>query len=167
MTKLIKVLAVAIMIAAGVTSYHTQLAVFRSWQVDTLTAFIAPISIDLLAVICSVAMHLPTITKAGRVTAVLVLVVAGSGSMAANWMAGTTVGAKAVHVGMVVCYLLAETVASQVRERAATATVVETVAMPEVEAEVLPVIPVSPAITAEGVQRAYSERHERRLRTGR
>jgi Protein of unknown function (DUF2637) len=122
MVKLIKALSIAIMIAAGVTSYHTQRTIFVDWQVDGLTATIAPISIDLLAIICSVSMHLPNITKAGRVTALCVLVLAGGGSAAANWMAGSTVGSKAVHVGMVVCYLLAETVASQVRSKA-TATV--------------------------------------------
>ena len=180
MVKLIRVLSVAIMVAAGITSYHTQLTVFRGWEVDALTAFIAPVSIDLLAVICSVAMHLPNITRAGRVTAVCVLVVAGGGSGAANWMAGSTVGAKAVHVGMVVCYLLAETVASQVRSREVSAVVVAAPGVQEKpalqdaeivadEAANLPKdAPVSPAPAGLRLQNGGvpSERHERRLRTG-
>lgn len=146
MVKLIKALSIAIMIAAGVTSYHTQRGIFLDWQVDVLTATIAPISIDMLAVICSVAMHLPNVTRAGRVTAVCVLVVAGGGSAAANWMAGSTAGSKAVHVGMVVCYLLAETVASQVRSRAPKdETVTVDVQAEQAAAPDLPDAPVSPA----------------------
>lgn len=175
MFKLIRVLSVAIMIAAGVTSYATQHGIFVRWEVDTLTAAIAPVSIDMLAVICSVAMHLPNVTRVGRVTAVLVLVAAGGGSATANWMAGSTPGAKAVHVAMVACYLLAETVASQVKSTGTLAAVVaapiaqETpvvqatvteVTADEAASEDLPEAPVSPA------PRMIPERTERRHRTG-
>lgn len=176
MFKLIRVLSVAIMIAAGVTSYTTQHGIFIRWEVDALTAAIAPVSIDMLAVICSVAMHLPNITRTGRVTAVLVLVMAGGGSAVANWMAGSTVGAKAVHVAMVACYLLAETVASQVKVQKTLAAIVaapiaqekpvvqETVTEPTADEAVSPDLPEAPVSPAAGV---YSERHERRLRRGR
>jgi hypothetical protein len=116
----IRLLSVAIMLLAGATSYLTQRALFVDWRVDSFTAAAAPISIDLLAVICALAVHAESITRGGRITAVLVLIVAGSGSMAANWIAGVTVGAKAVHLAMVVAYLLAESVASQAKARKET-----------------------------------------------
>jgi hypothetical protein len=42
-----------IMIAAMVSSYSTQLHLFRSWDVDSLTAYVAPAVIDILAITCA------------------------------------------------------------------------------------------------------------------
>jgi hypothetical protein len=109
----IRILSLLIMIAAGATSYLTQRSLFLDWRVDAFTASVAPISIDLLAVICTVALHHPEYTRKGRVVAAFVLVMTGSGSVTSNWIAGGTVGAKFVHAGMVGLYLLAEWVASQ------------------------------------------------------
>jgi hypothetical protein len=106
--------AVAIMAATLLVSYSTQRQLFLSWKCDELTATIAPIAIDLLAVSCTLAIHSYRSIVAG-----LVLVVTGGSSVAANFIAGETTGSKVVHGGMVVLYLLAELVATLKRRRTA------------------------------------------------
>jgi hypothetical protein len=176
MLKLVRPLALFIMIAAMASSYHTQLALFRMWQVDLFTAVIAPFAVDALAVICSIAIG--TKGARGKLLASVVLVVTLGGSMTANFIAGSTTGSKIVHAAMVLIYLLAELVSSRVGAGEVVATVAVATsttdaarpAMQEADTEFeadeamspyLPTAPVSPA------PRTYSERHERRLRTGR
>jgi len=113
MLKLIRPLALAIMIAAMASSYHTQIGLFHIWQVDGFTSAIAPISIDALAVICAIALGIEGV--GGKRLAAVVLIVTLSGSMTANFLAGSTLGSKIVHAAMVLIYLLAELVASRVR----------------------------------------------------
>lgn len=158
MLKLIRPLALFIMIAAMASSYHTQLVLFRTWEVDLFTAVIAPFAVDALAVICSIALGAKGVS--GKKLAATVLVVTLGGSMAANFIAGATPGSKIVHAGMVLIYLMAELVASKVRpaeEVAAVAVAVEVPSQPVVQATVtevfadeaaspdLPTAPVSPA----------------------
>jgi len=176
MLKLVRPLALFIMIAAMASSYHTQLRLFLVWQVDSFTAVIAPFSVDALAVICAIAIG--TTGVRGKGLAAAVLVVTLGGSMTANFIAGTTMGSKIVHAAMVLIYLLAELVSSRVGAKeaktevavAALTTDAARPAMQEADTEFeadeamspdLPTAPVSPA------PRTYSERHERRLRTGR
>lgn len=113
--KVIRVLSLLIMAAAAAVSFGTQRALFLSWQVDTFTAIIAPIAVDLLAIICTLAVHTDGVARKGRNTAIFVLVVTGAASVAANTVAGETVGSKIVHGAMVVLYLLAEWIAAQVK----------------------------------------------------
>jgi hypothetical protein len=180
MLKLIRPLALFIMIAAMASSYHTQLVLFRQWEVDLFTAVIAPFAVDALAVICSIGLGAKDVS--GKRLAATVLVVTLGASMAANFIAGATLGSRIVHAGMVVLYLMAELVASKVRPaEAATETAVTVQAQsnkPVVQATVtelvaddaaskdLPAAPVSPAPAGTSGQ-PYSERHERRLRRGR
>jgi hypothetical protein len=112
MLKLVRPLALFIMVSAMASSYHTQLSLFRLWQVDLFTAVIAPFAVDALAVICAIAIG----TKAarGKGLAASVLVVTLGGSMTANFIAGANLGSKIVHAAMVLVYLLAELVSSRV-----------------------------------------------------
>lgn len=157
---IILVISPLIMVATAVTSFKAQHAVFLGWEVDSTTAVVAPLSIDLLALLCSLAIHIPGLPTRTKVTAVIVLILTGAGSMVANWMAGETNGSKVVHAAMVLLYLLAESIASQVEEyvakvmamrRAASdaevkaAAVVDTVKASDAEAPELPEAPVSPA----------------------
>ena len=118
MLKLVRPLALFIMIAAMASSYHTQLALFRMWQMDLFTAVIAPFAVDALAVICSIAIG--TKGARGKLLASVVLVVTLGGSMTANFIAGSTTGSKIVHAAMVLIYLLAELVSSRVGAGEAT-----------------------------------------------
>lgn len=114
--RVIRVLSLAIMVAAAAVSYTTQRAIFLAWQCDAFTAGIAPIAVDLLAVICTLAIHAPNVALKGRRTAVVVLVVTAGSSTAANAIAGETVGARVVHGGMVLLYVMAEWIAAQVKQ---------------------------------------------------
>jgi hypothetical protein len=156
MLKLIRPLALFIMVAAMASSYHTQLVLFRTWKVDSFTAVIAPFAVDALAVICSIAIGAKG--ASGKLLAATVLVVTLGGSMTANFIAGATLGSRIVHAGMVLIYLMAELVASKVRAAEVGAAVVvqpvveepaavEQPATPEpVMVEELPVeVPVKPA----------------------
>ena len=116
MIKVIRVLSLLIMGAAALVSYSTQRGLFLGWRVDELTASIAPIAVDLLAIICTLAVHTDGVARKGRRAAIVVLVLTGSASTAANFLAGQTPGSKVVHAAMVVLYLLAEWIAAQVRD---------------------------------------------------
>lgn len=161
MLKLIRPLALFIMIAAMASSYHTQLVLFRVWRVDVFTAGIAPFAVDALAVICSIAIGAKGAT--GKPLAATVLVVTLGGSMTANFIAGATLGSRIVHAGMVLIYLMAELVASRVRAsevkeetvvavpaaegvRPVVQETVTEVTADEAASEDLPEAPVSPAV---------------------
>jgi hypothetical protein len=103
------------MVVAAAVSYQTQRGLFLAWSVDSFTAAIAPIAIDLLAIICTLAIHADGVAREGRKAAIVVLVITGSGSLTANFLAGHTLGSKAVHAAMVALYLLAEWIAAQVK----------------------------------------------------
>jgi uncharacterized protein DUF2637 len=118
--KVIRVLALAIMVAAASVSFGTQRAVFTAWHAGAYTSVVAPLSIDLLAILCNLALHTDNVVRAGRRVAALVLVVTMAGSLTANWTAGVTIGSKAVHSGMVVLYVLAEWVSSKVKDSTPT-----------------------------------------------
>lgn len=117
--KVIRILSTAIMIAAVAVSYSTQRGLFLLWEVDGFTSSVAPIAVDLLAVLCSLALHADGVARKGRRVAVFVLVVTGTASTAANFVAGLTLGSKIVHAMMVILYLLSEFVASTVKQAAA------------------------------------------------
>ncbi len=116
--RVIRVLSLAIMVAAAAVSYSTQRALFLLWQVDAFTAAVAPIAVDMLAVLCTMAIHTDGVALKGRRTAVFVLIVTGTASMSANFLAGLTLGSKIVHAAMVALYLLSEFVASTVKHAA-------------------------------------------------
>lgn len=118
--RLIRVLSLLIMVAAAAVSYGTQRAIFLDWRCDAFTASIAPIGIDLLAIICTLAIHTDGVAAKGRRAAVVVLVVTAGASTAANAIAGQTFGSKVVHGGMVVLYVMAEWIAAQVKAAPAT-----------------------------------------------
>ena len=113
--KLIRACSVAIMILAAWNSYGHQHALLRGWGVDSTAALTTPLTVDLLAIICTVAIHMPGIAKGGRGPAIVVLLVAGTVSCGANFIAGSTLGSKLSNVWAVVAYLLAEWVAARVK----------------------------------------------------
>jgi hypothetical protein len=113
--KVIRVLSLLIMAAAAAVSFGTQRSLFVGWQVDTFTSVVAPIAVDLLAIICTLAIHTDGVARKGRRAAITVLAVVGTASVSANFIAGETLGSKIVHGAMVVLYLLAEWIAAQVK----------------------------------------------------
>ena len=171
MLKLIRPLALFIMIAAMASSYHTQLVLFRAWEVDIFTAVIAPFAVDALAVICSIAIGAKG--ASGKKLAATVLVVTLGASMAANFIAGATLGSRIVHAGMVLIYLMAELVASKVRTaEVVTAAVVaaevqsepvmqETVTELSADEAASPDLPEAPVSPAPRIPERTERRHRR------
>lgn len=111
----IRLCATGIMAIACAVSYTTQRDVLRRWDVDELSAYAIPLTVDLLAIICTLAIHTPGVEKAGRALAIRVLAVAGTASITANVLAGATWGSRIAHGWAVVAYLLAEGIAARVR----------------------------------------------------
>jgi uncharacterized protein DUF2637 len=114
--RIIRVLSLLIMVAAASVSFGTQRGIFLTWHCDGYTATVAPLSIDLLSILCNLALHTDGVWRRGRRIAAVVLVITMSGSLSANWLAGEVIGSKAVHAGMVVLYVLAEWVSSTVKQ---------------------------------------------------
>lgn len=164
-----------IMAMAMVGSFEAQRGMFLAHGVDRLTAVIVPLSADLLtAIMASIISDKKVIS--GKGWAFFVMLVAGSGSVCANWIAGTNAIDKAAHIALVVFYLCGEFVNARVKVRDDSESVaVEVQPAMQVaeivadEAAILPKnAPVSPAPAGPRLLNGGmpSERHERRLRTG-
>lgn len=113
--RLIRACSTAIMVIAAVISYGHQRQLLLDWGVDYLAAAALPITVDLLAIICTLAFHTEGIAQAGRNAAVWVLIAAGLASGGANFLAGATLGSRLANVWAVAAYLLAEWVAAKVK----------------------------------------------------
>lgn len=113
--RFIRLCSIAIMVIAAVLSFGHQRQLLLDWDVDYLASAVTPITVDLLAIICTLAIHTDGVAVGGRRTAVVVLVMAGATSMAANFLAGGTLGSKLTNVWSVLAYLLSEWVAAKVK----------------------------------------------------
>lgn len=118
----IRFLSTVIMTIAAVVSYQTQRQLLLGWKVDELSSYAIPVTVDLLAIICTLGAHTPGVNPVGRRIAYRVLAVAGAASLGANFAAGVTWGSRIAHGWTVVAYLLAELVAAKVKaDKAGTA----------------------------------------------
>jgi hypothetical protein len=113
--RFIRVCSIAIMCIAATLSYGHQRQLLLDWGVDYLASAATPITIDLLAIICTLAIHTEGVASGGRRTAILVLLCAGGVSCSANFIAGGSLGSKITNVWAVVAYLLSEWVAAKVK----------------------------------------------------
>lgn len=113
--RVIRVISILIMCATMYLSFGHQRNLFLSWQVDLQSSLIAPLTIDLLAIACSLGIHADGIDRKGRVAATIILLLAGSASMSANFLAGSTPGSKIVNVWCVVAYLGCEWLANRMK----------------------------------------------------
>jgi hypothetical protein len=75
------------------------------------------LTVDLLAITCNIALHIPDVARRGFWTSLVVLVLAVAVSGTANFIAGGTLGAKCANLWTVVAYLLSEFVTSAVKAR--------------------------------------------------
>lgn len=106
-----------IMVVAAAVSYGHQRSLLLSWGVDDAAAIAVPLTVDLLAITCNIALHIPDVARRGFWTSLVVLVLAVAVSGTANFIAGGTLGAKCANLWTVVAYLLSEFVTSAVRAR--------------------------------------------------
>ena len=106
-----------IMIVAAAVSYGHQRQLLESWGVDRTAQFAVPLTVDLLAITCNIALHIPDVARRGFWTSLVVLILAVAVSGTANFIAGGTLGAKFANLWTVVAYLLSEFVTSAVKAR--------------------------------------------------
>jgi len=106
-----------IMIVAAAVSYGHQRALLATWGVDHTAQYAVPLTVDLLAITCNIALHIPDVARRGFWTSLVVLVLAVAVSGTANFIAGGTLGAKCANLWTVLAYLLSEFVTSAVKAR--------------------------------------------------
>ena len=106
-----------IMIVAAFVSYGHQRALLASWGVDQVAQWAVPLTVDLLAITCNIALHIPDVARRGFWTSLVVLIAAVAVSGTANFIAGGTLGAKCANLWTVVAYLLSEFVTAAVKAR--------------------------------------------------
>jgi hypothetical protein len=107
-----------IMAVAAAVSYGHQRSLLLEWGVDDVAAYAVPLTVDLLAIVCNIALHIPGVARRGFWTSLLVLILAVAASGTANFLAGGTLGAKCANLWTVVAYLLAEFVTVSVKQAA-------------------------------------------------
>ena len=107
-----------IMVLAAFVSYGHQRQLLESWGCDQVAQYIVPITVDLLAITCNIALHIPGVARRGFWTSLIVLVLAVAASGSANFMAGGTLGAKFANLWTVLAYLLSEFVTASVKASA-------------------------------------------------
>lgn len=107
----------AIMVLAAAVSYGHQRELLATWGSDRMAQFVVPLTVDLLAITCNIALHIPDLARRGFWTSLVVLVLAVAASGTANFMAGGTLGAKCANLWTVVAYLLSEFVTASVKAR--------------------------------------------------
>jgi uncharacterized protein DUF2637 len=106
-----------IMCVAAFVSYGHQRALLASWGVDHVAQYAVPLTVDLLAITCNIALHIPDVARRGFWTSLVVLVAAVAVSGTANFIAGGTPGAKYANLWTVVAYLLSEFVTAAVKAK--------------------------------------------------
>lgn len=109
---------ICIMIVAAYVSYGHQRALLTEWGSDRTAQYLVPLTVDLLAITCNIALHIPDVARRGFWTSLLVLIAAVAVSGAANWFAGGSLIAKCANLWTVVAYLLSEFVTAAVRAKA-------------------------------------------------
>lgn len=107
----------SIMIVAAAVSYGHQRELLASWGVDHMAQYAVPLTVDLLAITCNIALHIPDVARRGWWTSLLVLIAAVAVSGTANFIAGGTLGAKCANLWTVLAYLLSEFVTASVKAR--------------------------------------------------
>ena len=106
-----------IMLVAAFVSYGHQRALLAAWGVDPVAQYAVPLTVDLLAITCNIALHIPDVARRGFWTSLVVLILAVAVSGTANFIAGGTLGAKCANLWTVLAYLLSEFVTAAVRAR--------------------------------------------------
>lgn len=134
---------------------------------DGWAAYTSPILIDAVAVVGKLG-RLERFTDATRRSSLRLLLFGGAMSLTANVYAGENLGQRIHGVLVVVVMIWIESHITKLKLKAdepakVEPVVVEPVTVAELESPELPEAPVSPAPKR---NKPYSERHDRRLRTG-
>lgn len=114
---------VAIMAAAAYVSYGHQRTLLLDHGASGQAAAIVPLTVDLLAITCTILVHVKDISRYGFWVALLTLILAVGVSGAANWLAGANDIDRAANLWTVVAYLLSELVTATAKSRKSPARV--------------------------------------------
>lgn len=181
--KLVRLAANAIMVIAMVVSYAHQAHYLEGLGAQRFAAWSIPGALDCLTFICVKVLSTAAVVKVARIVAGAVLIFPVSVSSTVNFIAPGATVVKWVYVATVLLIPAAELVAGRIKPDFAAMDAMErNVAPPAIpqapapvtvaDLEDLPEAPVSPAISGErkpyGPRKGdqYSERHDRRMRTG-
>lgn len=119
----VRVLTGVIAAIGAVASYTTQAHLLMSWGVESYLAWTIPLTVDCLAIICSLVVHTHGIDEDARRIAYRVLGVALTTSITANALSGESVGARVTHVWCVVVYMLGEMIVAKIKAKRPVDTV--------------------------------------------
>lgn len=113
--KSVKRLAYLIAVIGAVTSFGTQVELLESWSLTPAFAWGIAATVDILAICAAIALQVPGFPD--RTLVGWILVIALGASITANIIAGLKVGggAAAAHAWPVLAYMLAELIASRLR----------------------------------------------------
>jgi hypothetical protein len=131
----IRIASSTIATIGAVVSYATQAQLLKHWQMDTPSAIAIPATVDLLGIICLVAIHSREVTDAGRRVAYWILPIVGAVSITANALGGHTWGARAGHMWPVIAYMLGETIAAVAGKRRPAGPTAEEIATAQLAAK--------------------------------
>lgn len=149
--KIVKRFAYLIAAIGAVVSFGTQVELITSWGIEKPFAVGIALTIDILAVCAAIALQIPGLPATDRKIVGTILVVAVGVSISANIIAGLPHGAGAAtaHAWPVVAYLLAELIASRLRNF--VARVIAAQPKPQVEEPVLPPVHATATVQAQPV----------------
>ncbi len=135
--KIVKRFAYLIAAIGAIVSFGTQVELITSWGIEKPFAVGIALTIDILAVCAAIALQIPGLPATDRKIVGTILVVAVGVSISANIIAGWPhgAGAAAAHAWPVIAYLLAELIASRLRNF--VARVIAAQPKPQVEEPVL------------------------------
>ena len=113
--KSVKKLAYLIAVIGAITSFGTQVELLQSWSLTTAFAWGIAATVDILAICAAIALQVPGFPD--RKLVGWILIIALGTSITANIIAGLKVGggAAAAHAWPVIAYMLAELIASRLR----------------------------------------------------
>lgn len=115
--KTVKRLAYLIAAIGAIVSFGTQVNLLESWKISHTFAMGIAATVDILAICAAIAIQIPGLPDRDRLYVGLIMTFGLSVSITANVIAGLreSVGAAAGHAWPVVAYMLAEFIASRLR----------------------------------------------------
>lgn len=112
-----RVSTMLIMAAAAYVSYGHQRTLLLEHDANSQAAAIVPLTVDLLAITCTILVHVKDISRYGFWIALGTLIAAVGVSGVANWLAGANDIDRAANLWTVVAYLLSELVTAAAKSR--------------------------------------------------
>lgn len=111
-----RISTISIMFIAAYVSYFNEHDLLVLWKLPLVSQVLIPVTVDILAITCNIALHMAGVRRRGFWTSLIVLIIAVGVSGSANWIEGGTLGAKCSNLWTVAAYLLSEFVTASLRD---------------------------------------------------